>query len=142
MTLTGKILVLTDASRYVLTEDAYMARMYVITATGAQTKHFYITHGDIYGEIVNIRYIVDSAVTLAIELQSIALSATNWQPSPAHSTGTLSAADAQKLNTNYPNREIIATGSSMRIAATVSGACKIGVQVIGLLGCDPAREVV
>lgn len=142
MDLEGKILVLTDASRYILTEDAHMAGMYTITATGAQTKYFYISHGDLFGEIVNIRYLVESAVTLSIELQSIALSATNWQPSPAHSTGTLSAADAQKLNTNYPNREIIATGSSMRIAATVSGACTIGVQAIGILGCDPAREVV
>lgn len=142
MDLTGNILVLTDASRYVLTEDAYMAGMYVITAVGAGTEYFYISHGELFGELVNLRYLVDSAVTLAIELQSIALSVANWQPSPAHSTGTLYTADAQKLNTNYPNREIIATGSKMRVAATVSGACKIGVQAIGILGCDPAREVV
>lgn len=141
MDLAGDILVLTDANRYVLTEDSYMAGMYVITAADAGTEHFYISHGELFGELINIRYLVDSAVTLAIELQSVALSVANWQPSPAHTTGTLSAADAQKLNTNYPNKEMIATGSSMRIAATVSGACKIGVQAIGILGCDPAREV-
>lgn len=140
MDLAGNILVLTDASRYVLTEDTYMAGMYIITAAGAGTEHFYISHGELFGELINIRYLVDSAVTLTIALQSVALSATNWQPSPAH-TKTFSTANAQKLNTNYPNREILATGSSMRIAATVSGACKIGVQAIGILGCDPTREV-
>lgn len=134
-------MVLTDASRYVLDEDEYMSGMYVIEATGAQTKHFYISHGDLYGELVNLRYLVDEAVTLSVELQSIALKAGNWQPSPAHSTGVMSAADSQKLNTNYPKREIISTGSSMRVEATVGGACNIGVQAIGILGCDPAREV-
>ena len=141
MDLAGNIMVLTDASRYVLDEDTYMAGMYVIEATEAQTKHFYISHGDLYGELVNLRYLVDEAVTLNIELQSIALKADNWQPSPAHSTGVMTAEDAQKLNTNYPKREIISTGSSMRVEATVSGACNIGVQAIGILGCDPAREV-
>lgn len=140
MDLVGSILVLTDASRYVLTEDTYMAGMYVITAEGSGPEYFYISHGDLFGELVNIRYLVDSAVELTIELQSVALSATNWQPSPAHSK-SFSTAEAQKLNTNYPNREIIATGSKMRVAATVSGACKIGVQAIGILGCEPAREV-
>ena len=141
MDLAGDILTLTDSSRYVLTKDTYMTGMYVIEATGAQTKHFYISHGDLYGELVNLRYLVDEAETLSIELQSIALKAGNWQPSPAHSTGVMAAADAQKLNTNYPKREIITTGSSMRVAATVSGTCNIGVQAVGILGCDPAREV-
>ncbi|MBW1859902.1 MAG: hypothetical protein JRI70_07480 [Deltaproteobacteria bacterium] len=142
MDLAGDILTLTDANRYVLTKDTYMTGMYVIEATGAQTKHFYISHGDLFGELVNLRYLVDDAVTLSIELQSIALKAANWQPSPAHSTGVMAAADAQKLNTNYPKREIITTGSSMRVEATVSGACNIGVQAVGILGCAPAREVI
>lgn len=142
MDLAGDILKLTDANRYVLTKDTYMTGMYVIEATGAQTKYFYISHGDLYGELVNLRYLVDDAVTLDIELQSIALKAGNWQPSPAHSTGVMAATDAQKLNTNYPHREIISTGSQMRVAATTGGACNIGVQAIGILGCDPAREVI
>ena len=142
MDLAGDILILTDANRYVLTKDTYMTGMHTIEATGAQTKYFYISHGDLYGELVNLRYLVDEAVTLSIELQSIALKADNWQPSPAHSTGVMTAADAQKLNTNYPTKEIITTGSSMRVAAAVSGACNIGVQAVGILGCNPAREVV
>lgn len=141
MDLAGDILTLTDSSRYVLTKDTYMTGMYVIEATGAQTKHFYISHGDLYGELVNLRYLVDEAETLSIELQSIALKAGNWQPSPAHSTGVMAAADAQKLNTNYPLREIITTGSEMRVEATVGGACNIGVQAVGILGCSPAREI-
>jgi len=123
---------LTDAAGAELTADTHNTGMYVIAATGAETKYFYISwDGSVTAELTNIRYAVDAAVTLAVELQVLALGAANWQPLPAHTSGVLAAdGTSQELNSNYPLRELITAGTKFRVMATTGGAANIGVQVI------------
>lgn len=125
-------LVLTDSGGAELTPDAQNKGMYVITATGAQTKYFYLSwSGLLTTELINLRYLVDATVTLAIELQVLALGAANWQPLPAHTSGVLAAdGTSEEMNSNYPLRELITEGTQFRVAATTGGAADIGIQAV------------
>lgn len=125
-------LVLTDLAGEELTPDVQNKGMYVITATGAQTKYFYLSLGGMLTtELINLRYLVDAAVTLAVELQVLALGSANWQPLPAHTSGTLAAdGTSEEMNSNYPLRELITEGTQFRVAATTGGAADIGMQAV------------
>lgn len=123
---------LTDPAGTPLTPDPNNSGMYVIAATGAQTKYFYLSSGGmLVAELINLRYTIDQLVTLAIELQVLALGAANWQPLPAHTSGTLAAdGTSQDMNSNYPLREMITAGTKFRVAATTGGAGNIGIQAV------------
>ena len=121
---------LTDDAGVALTPDDQMAGMYKLPAGGAGDVYFYIAwNAEFAGELIEIDYLVDAAVTLSVDLEMLALGALNWQAMPAH-TKNLDAGDAQKLNGNFPLRQIIPHGTYCRIKATVGGACNIGVRVI------------
>ena len=61
------------------------------------------------------------------------LSTDNWQSTPAYATGEYAGdGTSQELNVSYPLRDLIVSGTNLRVAATVGGACNIGVQVVTL----------
>ena len=124
-------LILTDVDGTELTADTQNKGLYVIAATGAQTKYFYLSwSGLLTVELINLRYLVDAAVTIAVELQVLALGATNWQPLPAHTSGLAADGTSQEMNSNYPLRELITEGTQFRVAATTGGAADIGIQAV------------
>jgi hypothetical protein len=105
--------------------------IFAIIATGAQTKYFYISYdGLLHGEIMNIKYAVDDAVTLVSDLEVYIGS--SWIPIPAYYTGVITDdGSSQEWNGSYPLRELITNGIKIRVAVTVSGAATIYCQVIG-----------
>ena len=128
---SGSNIVLTDDAGLALIPDTQNTGMYVIPATGAQTKYFYLSwDGSLITELINLRYLVDQAVTLAIELQILALGALNWQPLPAHTAAMAADGTSQEMNSNYPLREMITEGTQFRVAATTGGAANIGIQAV------------
>lgn len=123
---------LTDENGVVLTPDAQMSGMYKIAAPPAGlTQYFYIAvDAKFAGELIEIDYLVDAAVTLVVDLEMMALGALNWQPMPAHTSSLAADGTSQKLNSNFPLRQIVPYGTYCRVKAVVGGACNIGVRVI------------
>ena len=104
--------------------------IYTIAASGASTKYFYISwDGSVNGEILGIKYTVDASVELIGNLEVYVGSA--WIPIPDHTNTVAAGGASQKWNGKYVNRELITTGTKMRISTTVDGAADIYCQVIG-----------
>ena len=124
---------LVDSSGDTLTKDSTCNGMFTITASGAETVYFYLEEA-LRCELVEIRYMVDAAVTLAFDLQVKSLGAANWQDVPAHSSGVLAAdGSSQDSNTNYPLREFKLSGMEMRCKCVTGGAAVVGCQVMVVL---------
>ena len=116
-------------------EDTQMAGMYYKTmGAGGDATFVLPVNSTNEVEIIDILYNVDSAVTLAVEVQALAQGAANWQPIPAYTTGAYAAdGTSQYLNSAFPLRHILGKGNQYRVVCTVGDACDVGVQVMGVV---------
>jgi hypothetical protein len=114
--------------------DTNMPGMYYIDMVGSgdATFVFPVDANTVY-EIIDMKWVVDSAVTLTPTIEAKALGASNWPEMPVYTYGTYAAdGTSQLLNSAHPLRHMIAPGNEYRAVLNVSGACKVGLQVMAV----------
>ena len=123
-------IVLTDDAGVELTIADYGNGWYVIEMVGAGDAEFFIDwEGNKSGEVITIKYMVDTAVTLSMTLEQELINSANYQPVPAHTSGTIAAdGSSQECNSNYPLREFL-YGCRTKVVLAVSGATTAACQV-------------
>jgi hypothetical protein len=114
-------------------EDSTKPGMYYIDMAGAGDAEFILPVDSVTREIINVEYVVDSAVTLTPYFQGKALGTSNWCNVTAYTYGTYAGdGTSQDLNTAHPLRHILAANNEYRYVLNVGGACKVGLQVMAV----------
>lgn len=114
-------------------QDSYMPGMYYIDMVGSGDATFTFPVSASVYEIIDMKWVVDSAVTLTPTIEAKALGASNWPEMPVYTYGTYAAdGTSQLLNTSHPLRHMIAPSNEYRAVLTVGGACRVGLQVMAV----------